>query len=118
MLRRSLVRHNSPELIGKPFKGKHTPFGFWLNTDNNDRVADMGPGDLKVGIFDPFWNSPFIGIYDGSAKALKHGARDLGQHMSEYASCSLRIGGATSLIHSGATPEAVRRFGRWKSDTW
>lgn len=77
MLRRSLVRHNSPELIGKPFKGKHTPFGFWLNTDNNDRVADMGPGDLKVGIFDPFWNSPFIGIYDGSAKALKHGAYKL-----------------------------------------
>ena len=52
------------------------------------------------------------------SKALKHSAKALGQSVDEYASHSLRIGGATALIHSGASPEAVRRFGRWKSDTW
>ena len=55
---------------------------------------------------------------DSVSKALKHSAKLLGQHVSEYASHSLRIGGATALIHSGASAESVRRFGRWKSDTW
>ena len=55
---------------------------------------------------------------DSVSKALKSSAAMLGQHVHEYASHSLRIGGATALIHSGASPEAVRRFGRWKSDTW
>ena len=55
---------------------------------------------------------------DSVSKALKHSAKLLGQHVSEYAPHSLRIGGATALIHSGASAESVRRFGRWKSDTW
>jgi hypothetical protein len=31
---------------------------------------------------------------------------------------SLRIGGATSLIHQGVHPDVVRRYGRWLSDCW
>ena len=49
---------------------------------------------------------------------LKSGAEAMGQPTSDYATHSLRIGGATALLHAGATPDQVRRFGRWKSDCW
>lgn len=57
---------------------------------------------------------------DMVAQALKQAARDLGKRESEYATHSLctRIRGATALLHAGATPDKVRQFGRWRSDTW
>jgi carbonic anhydrase/acetyltransferase-like protein (isoleucine patch superfamily) len=74
MLRRSFILANAPELIGKPFKGKHTPDGLWLNTNNTDQISDLGPGDFKVGIFDPFWQTPFIAVYDRMSLYFKRAA--------------------------------------------
>uniref|UniRef100_A0A7S1PL05 Uncharacterized protein n=1 Tax=Neobodo designis TaxID=312471 RepID=A0A7S1PL05_NEODS len=72
MLRRSAIFRNAPELQGTPFKGKTTSFGYMLDTSNREKVNDLGPGDLKVGIFDPYWNSPFIAMYEKTAVTFKH----------------------------------------------
>ena len=49
---------------------------------------------------------------------LKAAARDCGVAVSDFATHSLRIGGATTAAASGCDYEDIRRFGRWKSDCW
>jgi hypothetical protein len=50
---------------------------------------------------------------------LKQGATDLGQPEEDYATHSLRIGGATTMVNEGVAVETVRRHGRWTSiDMW
>ena len=53
------------------------------------------------------------------AATLKASAMDLGMDGAEFATHSLRIGGATAMaatrLHSD---DEIRRFGRWKSDCW
>jgi site-specific recombinase XerD len=50
---------------------------------------------------------------------LKQGATDLGQPEEDYATHSLRIGGATTMVNEGVAVETVRRHGRWMSiDMW
>ena len=52
------------------------------------------------------------------SEALKWAATDMGHKASDYASHSLRIGGATALKAAGWDDESIRRFGRWASDCW
>jgi hypothetical protein len=52
------------------------------------------------------------------AKAVKKAGVTMGHAAQELDTHSLRIGGATSLIHQGVDVETVRRFGRWLSDCW
>ena len=50
---------------------------------------------------------------------LKAAALDCGVAISDFATHSLRIGGATTAAASGKVDyEDIRRFGRWKSDCW
>jgi hypothetical protein len=46
---------------------------------------------------------------------LKEAAVELGEPAEDYATHSLRIGGATTLINEGIAVETVRRHGRWMS---
>ena len=54
------------------------------------------------------------------SNCLKAIAVKMGLPKSDYASHSARIGGATSLLHAGADPHAIRLMGRWSksSDCW
>jgi len=52
------------------------------------------------------------------ATALKKAAVELNFPASDFATHSLRIGGATALFGAGVSFEEVRRFGRWASDCW
>ena len=50
---------------------------------------------------------------------LKASAMDMGHDGAEFATHSLRIGGATTMAATGLyTDDEIRRFGRWKSDCW
>lgn len=49
---------------------------------------------------------------------IKKAAKELNCEPGDYATHSLRIGGATALFCSGVSHEEVRRFGRWASDCW
>ena len=50
---------------------------------------------------------------------LKACALDCGIPAAEFATHSLRIGGATALAATGRfTDDEIRRFGRWRSDCW
>ena len=35
-----------------------------------------------------------------------------------YSAKSFRVGGATALVLQGATPDEIKRRGRWSSNTW
>ena len=69
---------------------------------------------------------PFVQDNDGwtmsrasMTAVLKACAIDCGIPAAEYATHSLRIGGATAMAATGKfTDDEVRRFGRWKSDCW
>ena len=51
---------------------------------------------------------------------LKASAMDLGMDGAEFATHSLRIGGATTAMAATRlySDDEIRRFGRWKSDCW
>jgi hypothetical protein len=49
---------------------------------------------------------------------LKKAASDLGEPSDEFASHSLRRGGATALYSKGYSREEIMYMGRWKSDVW
>ena len=54
-----------------------------------------------------------------TTELLKAAAVDFGIPTAEYATHSLRIGGATTMAATGKyTDDEVRRFGRWLSDCW
>ena len=48
-------------------------------------------------------------------RTLKAGAVSMGAPAEDYATHSLRIGGATTMINEGWPVEVVRRHGRWMS---
>ena len=53
------------------------------------------------------------------AAILKAPAEDLQMDGAEFATHSLRIGGATAMAATRLySDDEVRRFGRWKSDCW
>ena len=54
------------------------------------------------------------------SNCLKAVAVKMGLPGGDYASHSARIGAATSLLHAGADPHAIRLMGRWSkfSDCW
>lgn len=52
---------------------------------------------------------------DKMVRTLKGGAESLGAPAEDYATHSLRIGGATTMINEGVPIETVRRHGRWMS---
>ena len=53
------------------------------------------------------------------AATLKASAMDLGMDGAEFATHSLRIGGATAMAATRLySDDEIRRFGRWKSDCW
>ena len=60
----------------------------------------------------------WIASRDAVASTLKRAAGELHFPESDYATHSLRIGGATALFGAGVPFEEVRRFGRWASDCW
>ena len=60
----------------------------------------------------------WIASRDAVASTLKRAAVELHFPESDYATHSLRIGGATALFGAGVPFEEVRRFGRWASDCW
>jgi len=49
---------------------------------------------------------------------MKLTASSLNMDPSEYASHSLRIGGATAMAAAGIPHLLIKRFGRWMSDCW
>jgi hypothetical protein len=56
---------------------------------------------------------------DSIAATLKASAMDLGMDGAEFATHSLRIGGATAMAATRLySDDEIRRFGRWKSDCW
>jgi len=55
---------------------------------------------------------------DAVNKAIKRAATRLGLDPRQYASHSLRRGGATALFLGGAKDLTIQRFGRWKSDAY
>ena len=65
------------------------------------RTADGGP----------LWRSAVQGI-------LQYAAREVGLDPDRYGSHSLRIGGATALLHAGVPIEVIKRWGRWLSDSF
>jgi hypothetical protein len=52
---------------------------------------------------------------DRMVRTLKAGAVSMGAPAEDYATHSLRIGGATTMINEGWPVEVVRRHGRWMS---
>ena len=60
----------------------------------------------------------WIASREAVATALKKAAVELNFPASDFATHSLRIGGATALFGAGVPFEEVRRFGRWASDCW
>ena len=74
------------------------------------------------------WSSGAAAMGDGSGwvmnrdvmtAILKATAVDLGLDGADFATHSLRIGGATTMAATGLyTDDEIRRFGRWKSDCW
>ena len=51
-------------------------------------------------------------------EVLRWAARDLGQVEANFASHSLRIGGASTMLACGYSEEYIRRQGRWQSYCW
>ena len=49
---------------------------------------------------------------------LKTGAKGLGLNPTKFSSHSLRIGGTTALFAAGLPANAIKLFGRWKSDCY
>ena len=49
---------------------------------------------------------------------LRWAATELGQEEALYASHSLRIGGASTMLACGFSEEDIRRLGRWQSFCW
>ena len=60
----------------------------------------------------------WVASREAVAAAIKTAAVELNFPTSDFASHSLRIGGATALFGTGVPFEEVRRFGRWASDCW
>jgi len=73
MLRKTLRCMHGDNIAGlTPAKGKMTPAGpnFGFETSNKT-VKDLGPGDFSMGIFDPQWVSPFVGIAETASRRMK-----------------------------------------------
>ena len=51
-------------------------------------------------------------------KVLKWAAREAGEPEDLYATHSLRIGGASTMLAEGYSEEDIRRQGRWHSYYW
>ncbi len=49
---------------------------------------------------------------------LKEVAATMGLNPANYSSHSIRIGGSTSLLNSGANPLVIKLLGRWLSDCY
>lgn len=80
-----------------------------LDNEGADHVEDEeweGPADSGA--------YPCITRADVS-KSLKRAARSLGELRDDYASHSLRIGGATAMRAAGYSDSFVQWFGNWKS---
>ena len=69
---------------------------------------------------DPLMMAPdgFILSREYLSDVIKRAAVRCGLNLEDYASHSLRKGGATALFHAGWPDEHIRRFGRWVSDCW
>ena len=60
----------------------------------------------------------WIASREAIATSIKTAAVELNFPASDFATHSLRIGGATALFGAGVPFEEVRRFDRWASDCW
>ena len=49
---------------------------------------------------------------------LKEVASELGLNAANYSTHSIRIGGSTALLNSGANPLVIKLLGRWLSDCY
>ena len=63
---------------------------------------------------DPSTNSPLK--YDVINTMIKSLMRAIGENPDEFATHSMRIGGATALFAAGANETVIRTMGRWSSD--
>ena len=52
------------------------------------------------------------------SRRLKEALMKIGINPSKYDTHSGRIGGATMLWDAGFSDAQIKRFGRWKSDSW
>ena len=78
------------------------------------RVGSWSSGDAAMGD-----GSGWVMNRDVMTAILKATAVDLGLDGADFATHSLRIGGATTMAATGLyTDDEIRRFGRWKSDCW
>ena len=55
---------------------------------------------------------------DQMGQAAKRAAVGTGRNPAGYSTHSFRSGGATALVAQGISVAAIKRLGRWKSDTW
>jgi len=76
------------------------------------QAAGAGDGD-------PFlsWTTGYL-KRDQVTSILRWAAKELGQPEALYASHSLRIGGASTMLAEGYSEEDIRRQGRWHSYCW
>lgn len=63
---------------------------------------------------DPKTNTPLR--YDVVNSWIKSLMRAVGENPDEFATHSMRIGGATALFAAGANETVIRTMGRWSSD--
>ena len=69
----------------------------------------------------PLFRDPATGLAittEAVRDLVKSLMQRLGEDPSEFGSHSLRIGGATALFASGASPTVIRTMGRWSSDLY
>jgi hypothetical protein len=62
---------------------------------------------------------PNHGVENGHiVQLLKEAAATLGLNPANYSTHSIRIGGSTALLNSGANPLVIKLLGRWLSDCY
>jgi hypothetical protein len=77
------------------------------------RVSNLSP-ETPVAFISP---KNFIS-YSSIANIVKRAARSLGLDPVEYASHSIRAGGATYMFRAGVDPVLIKLHGRWLSDVF
>ena len=83
-----------------------------LTVDNVSRTLDESTPLFR----DPASNKPLT--YDTINSIIKQIVESQGEDPDDFATHSLRIGGATALFTAGATETVIRTMGRWSSDIY
>lgn len=81
-----------------------------------DNLARVDPAGGDEPLFRRADGRPIT--HDDVNKILKKFAQDEGLNPAEFASHSLRIGGATAIFAAGGSPLVIRTMGRWSSDIY